>query len=562
MADAQQAQEIWNQAIIACYADQTLSPLSKAFADLAHPVFLLGNDLIVTVGSSYIKEGIERNAAAILEAKMAQIRGQATAIRISVDETLDAGSARGRHARVETPAEPAPVAMPGPTPVTLPDSGSATPSVPSPAAMPEPAPRRTFEIPGYPNPSAFSAPSQPLAGAMPAQPTTRTTPRIGNAKAGSLSLHSPGASTPATPDSSYFDTPEDALKAQRAGLNPNYTFDTFVVGESNRMAHAFAQNVAEVPGGIYNPLFLYSDSGLGKTHLMHAIGNYALKMYPERNIRYVSAEEFTNAFINAVRDGTESRALGSFKDEFRTVDVLLIDDIQFIGGKESTVEEFFWTFEALINANKQIVITSDVHPNLLGGFEKRLISRFNQGIQSDITAPTLETRIAIIERKAAADGIEISRDVSEYIAENLRTNVREMEGALHRLAAFAGLNNQKIDVTLAQMALRDMISGDTIEITSASIMGHCAEFFGYSIDDLCSSSRMRELAYARQIAMYLCREMTELSLPKIGDLFGGRDHTTVIHACKKIKQEMTKPDTFRQITELTSRIKHASRAAD
>ena len=290
---------------------------------------------------------------------------------------------------------------------------------------------------------------------------------------------------------------------------------------------------------------------------MHAIGNYTLKMFPDKNVRYVSAEEFTNAFISAVRD----RRQAEFKEEFRNVDVLLIDDIQFIGGKDSTVEEFFHTFNALINANKQIVITSDVAPSLLNGFEERLISRFNSGITADITTPSLETRIAILEKKAAADGLDVPREVNEYIATNMTTNVREMEGALRRVTAFAGINNQPADLALTQAVLRDLISAsDSVEITSSLIMGKTADYFNITMDDLISSSRVRDLAYARQMAMYLCREMTDLSLPKIGELFGGRDHTTVIHAYKKINAEMSEqPSTYNQVSELTSLIKQVAK---
>lgn len=512
MADTHQALNVWSTAVAECSNEGTLSDFTRAFADSATPVIFVDDIFIVSVTSAFMKQGLDIHVREVLQKKISELVGRPVSIKISVDEA------------------PGPLPTEAPAADTSPQLGVVPPhenDIPTPTVV-------------------DTAPAPTLTPLEAVAPAPAANPRIEDA-----------SESEAT---SYFNDAAVAAKASAAGLNPNYTFDTFVVGESNRMAHAFAQNVAEVPGGVYNPLFLYSDSGLGKTHLMHAIGNYAVKMYPERNIRYVSAEEFTNAFINAVRDGTESRALGSFKDEFRNVDVLLIDDIQFIGGKESTVEEFFWTFEALIKANKQIVITSDVHPNYLNGFEVRLISRFNQGITTDITAPTLETRIAIIEKKAAADGIEISRDVSEYLAENIRTNVREMEGALHRLAAFAGLNKQPIDLTLAQVVLRDMISADAVEITAGTIMGKCAEFFNYSLEEFRSTSRVRELAYARQIAMYLCREMTDLSLPKIGEMFGGRDHTTVIHACKKINSEMSeKPETYRQITELTSRIKQVAK---
>lgn len=553
LVDALHAQEIWSAAVEACRADGSLSDFTKVFADSARPVIFVDDIFIVAVTSDFMKQGLEMHVREVVQAKISELQGSTVSIKISVDPSSSSDAPMGKASAdlgfsQPAPAQPAPAqpAPAQPAPVQPAPVQTAQPAPAAPATLASPSEAQAPETGESPD----WAPSAQAPSAQPSFPERNDVV---------LPASTPQADT--RDSAGYFDDPAVARKAAAAGLNANYTFDTFVVGESNRMAHAFAQNVAEVPGGVYNPLFLYSDSGLGKTHLMHAIGNYAVKMYPERNIRYVSAEEFTNAFINAVRDGTESRALGSFKDEFRNVDVLLIDDIQFIGGKESTVEEFFWTFEALIKANKQIVITSDVHPNLLNGFETRLISRFNQGITTDITAPVLETRIAIIEKKAAADGIDISRDVSEYLAESIRTNVREMEGALHRVTAFAGLNGQPIDIALAQTVLRDIVAADSIEITASTIMGKCAEFFNYTLEDFRSSSRVRELAYARQIAMYLCREMTELSLPKIGELFGGRDHTTVLHACKKINKEMSeKPETYRQIQELTSRIKQVSKA--
>ena len=292
---------------------------------------------------------------------------------------------------------------------------------------------------------------------------------------------------------------------------------------------------------------------MGKTHLMHAIGNYALALYPEINVRYVSAEEFTNAFINAVRDARQSE----FKDFFRNVDILLIDDIQFIGGRESTVEEFFHTFNALTNQNKQIVITSDVAPNLLNGFGERMLSRFNSGVVASIDRPNLETRVAILEKKSHADGINVPRDVQEYIATNMTTNVREMEGALRRVTAYADLSKQPVSLSLAEMVLKDLISDpESVEIQPSVIMAHTANYFRVTIEDLTSSDRSRLPTTARQIAMYLCREMTDLSLPKIGAIFGGRDHTTVMHAYRKIDKQMAeRQTTYNQVSELSVRIK-------
>lgn len=352
---------------------------------------------------------------------------------------------------------------------------------------------------------------------------------------------------------------DTAARSQKARINPRYTFDNFVIGDNNRFATATSLAVAESPGTTYNPLFLYSDSGMGKTHLMHAIGNYALNLFPSIKVRYVSAEEFTNAFINSVRDGHQAE----FKNQFRTVDILLIDDIQFIGGRDSTVEEFFHTFNALTNSNKQIVITSDVSPNLLNGFEERMLSRFNSGVTANIDRPNLETRIAILEKKAHSDGFTVPREVNEYIATHMLTNVREMEGALRRVTAFADLSKQTINLSLAEMILKDLIANpDAIEITATLIMSQTAGYFDISIEEMISTDRSRVLVSARQVAMYLCREMTELSLPKIGHLFGKRDHTTVMHACRKIDKQMAeRQTTYNQVSELTSRIKQAAQQA-
>ena len=340
-------------------------------------------------------------------------------------------------------------------------------------------------------------------------------------------------------------------------LNPRYTFDTFVIGSSNRFAHAAAVAVAEAPGKAYNPLLIYGESGLGKTHLLHAIGHYARTIYPGTPVRYVSSEEFTNDFINSIRDDKAS----AFQRRYRDVDVLLIDDIQFLEGKIQTQEEFFHTFNTLHNANKQIVITSDRPPKQLSALEDRLRNRFEWGLICDVQPPDLETRIAILSKKAAQDRLNVPPEVLEYIASRISTNIRELEGALIRVTAFASLNRQPVDPALAEVVLRDLVPTDSgPEITAALIMAQTAAYFGLSIEDLQGSSRSRVLVSARQIAMYLCREMTELSLPKIGQQFGGRDHTTVMHADRKIRQLMAeRRSVYNQVTELTNRIKQQAR---
>ncbi|GAA3697968.1 hypothetical protein GCM10023081_38710 [Arthrobacter ginkgonis] len=340
-------------------------------------------------------------------------------------------------------------------------------------------------------------------------------------------------------------------------LNPKYIFDTFVIGSSNRFAHAAAVAVAEAPAKAYNPLFIYGDSGLGKTHLLHAIGHYARHLYNGIRVRYVNSEEFTNDFINSIRDDEGT----SFKQTYRNVDILLIDDIQFLANKDATQEEFFHTFNALHNHNKQVVITSDLPPKQLSGFEDRMRSRFEWGLLTDIQPPELETRIAILRKKATAEGLSAPDDVMEYIASKISTNIRELEGALIRVTAFASLNSQSVDMALAETVLKDLITDEGAqEITAATIVAQTADYFNLSIDELNSKSRTRTLVTARQIAMYLLRELTDMSLPKIGQEMGGRDHTTVIHADRKIRELMAERRAiFNQVTELTNRIKQQQR---
>ncbi len=340
-------------------------------------------------------------------------------------------------------------------------------------------------------------------------------------------------------------------------LNPKYTFETFVIGSSNRFPHAAAVAVAEAPGKAYNPLLVYGDSGLGKTHLLHAIGHYVRSLYSNAKVRYVSSEEFTNEFINAIRDDRQDR----FKRRYRDVDVLLIDDIQFLEGKTQTQEEFFHTFNTLHNANKQIVLTSDRAPKRLEALEDRLRNRFEWGLITDVQPPDLETRIAILRKKAAMDRLTAPPDVLEFIASKIQTNIRELEGALIRVTAFANLNRQEVDMTLAEIVLKDLIpEGGEPEITHALIIAQTAAYFGVALEDLTGPSRGRHLVMARQIGMYLCRELTSMSLPQIGREFGGRDHTTVMYADRKIRQLLAeRRAVFNQVSELTNRVKMQAR---
>jgi chromosomal replication initiator protein len=357
----------------------------------------------------------------------------------------------------------------------------------------------------------------------------------------------------------YFSNrPQNATAGEPTAVNLNrrYTFDTFVIGASNRFAHAATLAIAEAPARAYNPLFIWGESGLGKTHLLHAAGNYAQRLFPGMRVKYVSTEEFTNDFINSLRDDRKA----SFKRSYRDIDVLLVDDIQFIEGKEGIQEEFFHTFNTLHNANKQIVISSDRPPKQLATLEDRLRTRFEWGLITDVQPPELETRIAILRKKAQMDRLDVPGDVLELIASSIERNIRELEGALIRVTAFASLNKTPINKSLAEIVLRDLIAdAGTMQISAAGIMAATAEYFETTIEELRGPGKTRALAQSRQIAMYLCRELTDLSLPKIGQTFG-RDHTTVMYAEKKIRGEMAeRREVFDHVKELTTRIRQRSK---
>lgn len=331
-------------------------------------------------------------------------------------------------------------------------------------------------------------------------------------------------------------------------LNPKYTFNTFVKGNGNQLAHAAALAVAEAPAAAYNPLFIYGGVGLGKTHLMHAIGHYVLEQNPSSKVLYTSSEKFTNELINAIREDKNEE----FRNKYRNIDVLLIDDIQFIGGKDRTQEEFFHTFNALYDSNKQIVMTSDKPPKEILTLEERLRSRFEWGLIADIQAPDTETRIAILQKKSQLERYDIPNDVLEYIATNIESNIRELEGALNRVIAYASLTGKNITLELAQDCLKQILSSISVaNINHNTIMKVVSRYYDLTPDQLTTQKRTRDIAYPRQIAMYLCRDLTGMSLPKIGQVFGGRDHTTVMHACQKIENEMDRSaDLRRALSEM------------
>ncbi|KRB37004.1 chromosomal replication initiator protein DnaA [Microbacterium sp. Root180] len=371
----------------------------------------------------------------------------------------------------------------------------------------------------------------------------------------SVHVDSPSAPASAPAGRSPMDETADAappVSRSDTRLNPKYTFDNFVIGQSNRFAHAAAVAVAEAPAKAYNPLFIYGDSGLGKTHLLHAIGDYAMSLYSGIRVRYVSSEEFTNDFINSIANNRGS----AFQARYRDVDILLIDDIQFLQGRAETQEAFFHTFNTLHDHDKQVVITSDVPPKHLTGFEDRMRSRFEWGLITDVQAPDLETRIAILRKKAQSERLHIPDEVLEYIATVVSSNIRELEGALIRVSAFASLNRSTLDMSLAQTVLRDIVDQDDANVISPTdIITATAAYFKLTVDDLYGSSRSQSVATARQIAMYLCRERTSLSLPKIGQLFGNRDHTTVMYAYKKISDLMKeRRSIYNQVTEITTQL--------
>lgn len=340
-------------------------------------------------------------------------------------------------------------------------------------------------------------------------------------------------------------------------LNPKYTFENFVMGSTNIFARAAAFAVAESPAKAYNPLFIYGNSGLGKTHLLHAIGHYAQSLFPRFKVRYVSSEEFTNDFINAIQNNRSQ----AFLSEYRDIDILLIDDIQFLAGKDQTQEAFFHTFNALHDANKQVVITCDVPPKDLNGFEERMLSRFEWGLRVDIQTPELETRIAILRKKAELEKIQIDDEILAYIAQRVQSNVRELEGTLIRVTAYANLSRATVDMPMVQTLLKDIapISDDQV-IAPIDIINTIASYYKITPDEIFGQSRTAGIVRARQIAMYLCREQTNLSLPKIGQLFGGRDHTTVMYACRKVSDWMRERLTvYNEVSEILGRLKAMQR---
>ena len=352
-----------------------------------------------------------------------------------------------------------------------------------------------------------------------------------------------------SPLTSQGEKPAFSQSAKSFTLNPSYTFDSFVVGKNNRFAHSASLAVAESPGEVYNPLYIYGEPGLGKTHLMQSIGHFILNQKPDKKVLYVTSEEFTNEVIDSIRNGNAS-AMTKLRDKYRTVDVLMIDDIQFIIGKESTQEEFFHTFNVLHSARKQIILSSDKPPKDMETLEERIRSRFEWGLLADVGYPDYETRMAILRRKEEVDGFHLADEILDYIATNIKSNIRELEGALNKLLAFSNLEHTEITMEVAVRELQNIISPDQArEITPQLVIEIVAEHFHISTDQMISKARSNDIAKPRQIAMYLCKNMTNTSLDSIGTLLGGRDHSTIIHGIRKVTEEYEKNENTQNLIE-------------
>ncbi|MGP5078576.1 chromosomal replication initiator protein DnaA [Brachybacterium alimentarium] len=560
MTDANVA-AIWERTLATLRRDGNVSQRVIALLTLSRLMAVVAETALVAAPSTSAKELFEHRIAGPLAAALSDAYGSELRFAVTVDETLFA----------DDDDDPTPAAAP--TPSAAPSSAHGVDRVvETPVHDTYTAPFRRDEgsvLPASDQPGRAALPSSvpsPAAGPFSSEDRfslggayTGTAADDPSAYAGFSATTGSSAPSP-LPAPRRQARPGQSTLGEDSRLNAKYTFDTFVIGSSNRFAQAAASAVAETPAKAYNPLFIYGGSGLGKTHLLHAVGHYAQSLYPDVVVRYVNSEEFTNDFINSVQSGQFGKAQ-EFQRRYRDIDILLIDDIQFLQRAPETMEAFFHTFNTLYNTDKQIVITSDLPPKELGGFENRMRSRFEMGLMTDVQPPDLETRIAILRKKVAQENTgEVPHDVLEYIASHIATNIRELEGALIRVQALHSLSRQPMDVTLAESVLKDLLSHDDgTQITASTIIAQTATYFNLSVDEIVGSGRSRRLVSARQIGMYLCRELTDMPLIRIGDEFGGRDHTTVMHANKKISELMKERRAiFNQVTELTARIKSSN----
>ncbi|HJD90116.1 MAG TPA: chromosomal replication initiator protein DnaA [Corynebacterium urealyticum] len=515
-----------------------LSASSRSVLRQIQPVLFINGIAVMTTPNEWSKGVVEGALAEPIERVLGDILQSPVTLSLSI-----------REAEPEGTAQPATTTVPGAAERQAPPARSAahTPAPSTPAT-----PASAAEPPAHTQPAApAESPEQDehtrilAAERLAQQHQSSQQPESHN------EAFAPAeASSSTTADTDMGDRDSDTL------LNKKYTFESFVIGGSNQFAHAACRAVAEAPARAYNPLFIWGESGLGKTHLLHAIGHYAKELQPDMRVRYVSSEELTNDFINSIANDRREE----FKREYRNLDMLIVDDIQFLQGKESTQEEFFHTFNALHQANKQIVLSSDRPPRQLTTLEDRLRTRFEGGLITDVQTPDLETRMAILSRKAAAEGTTLPEDVLELIASRYETSIRELEGALIRVTAYCSLGKEPITKQAAEIALRDIMPVDDVQMTPQVIIDVVSSYFDLTVDELVGKGRTKRFVQARQIAMYLCRELTDLSLPKLGQAFGGRDHTTVMHAERRIREQLTEDRvTFNEVQELTQRAKAAAR---
>ncbi len=571
---------LWSESLTAVMSDVG-SPAQRQWLSATQPVGFSDDIIVLASPNAFAREWLERNCGEALRAALSDAAGRPLSVVLTVapraeptdlhTPTTDdspasvtagppeqsAATAADRHGRPLTHTGGTPA--PEPRPVTSAVDDAANGINPASELGPSNPPGdhdESVASPGAPV-GASTAASQPAATRSDDHRQAAGPAPAGYEASTDAPLHAPGRPAGPTIELPTRRSHQPTEVESDTQLNPKYSFDDFVIGSSNRFAHAAATAVAEAPAKSYNPLFIYGGAGLGKTHLLHAIGHYVRNLYSRLTVRYVTTEQFTNEFINAIRDDR----ITTFQRTYRQADVLLMDDIQFLQQKERTQEEFFHTFNALHNAEKQIVISSDRPPKQIAHLEDRLRSRFEWGLMTDVQPPDLETRIAILRKKAETDQLGVTPEVLELIASRVESNIRELEGALIRVAAFASLQQAPADTPMAEAVLKDLFpDGRDQEVSIQLIMEEVADYFSLSVEELCSGSRNRPLVTARQIAMYLARELTEMSLPRIGKAFGGRDHTTVMHAKSKIAGLMQERRViYDQVQELTNRIKTRAR---